>query len=49
MGEEVTNEYSTDNNIRSVDSVTNLNIEYEISRLLGYYKNSVTKYIKLHK
>ena len=31
-----------DNSIRSADSVTSLNIEHEITRLLAYYKNSIT-------
>ena len=29
-----------DNDIRSADSVTSLNIEHEGTRLLAYYKNS---------
>ena len=33
-----------DNDIRSADSVTSLNIEHEITRLLAYYKNSIPKY-----
>ena len=32
-----------DNDIRSADSVASLNIEHEITRLLTYYKNSITK------
>jgi hypothetical protein len=32
-----------DKSIRSVDSVTSFNMEHEITRLLAYYKNSITR------